>query len=68
VVRRVRALSVAFNEMAASLERAEQIRRQLLADVAHELRNPSTESAAAGLLRSRVVAPCNEVSDLVERF
>ena len=33
-------LAGAFNEMAASLERAEQIRRQLLADVAHELRNP----------------------------
>jgi signal transduction histidine kinase len=33
-------LACAFNEMAASLERAERIRRQLLADVAHELRNP----------------------------
>jgi two-component system, OmpR family, sensor histidine kinase BaeS len=33
-------LAGAFNEMAASLERAEQIRSQLLADVAHELRTP----------------------------
>ena len=33
-------LASAFNEMAASLEHAEQIRRQLLADVAHELRTP----------------------------
>ncbi len=33
-------LAGAFNEMAASLEHAEQIRRQLLADVAHELRTP----------------------------
>ncbi len=33
-------LAAAFNEMAASLERAEDVRRQLLADVAHELRNP----------------------------
>jgi two-component system, OmpR family, sensor histidine kinase BaeS len=33
-------LAAAFNEMAASLERAEQIRSQLLADVAHELRTP----------------------------
>ena len=33
-------LADAFNEMAASLEHAEQIRRQLLADVAHELRTP----------------------------
>jgi hypothetical protein len=32
-------LADAFNEMAASLGRAELIRRQLLADVAHELRN-----------------------------
>jgi signal transduction histidine kinase len=33
-------LAGAFNEMAGSLERAEHVRRQLLADVAHELRNP----------------------------
>ena len=33
-------LAGAFNEMAASLEHAEQIRSQLLADVAHELRTP----------------------------
>lgn len=33
-------LAGAFNEMAASLQHAEEIRHQLLADVAHELRNP----------------------------
>ena len=33
-------LAGAFNEMAGSLEHAEEIRRQLLADVAHELRTP----------------------------
>jgi two-component system sensor histidine kinase BaeS len=33
-------LADAFNEMAASLQHAEEIRRQLLADVAHELRTP----------------------------
>ncbi len=33
-------LARSFNEMATSLERAEHVRRQLLADVAHELRNP----------------------------
>lgn len=33
-------LAEAFNEMAASLDRAEEIRHQLLADVAHELRSP----------------------------
>lgn len=32
----------AFNEMAAALEQAEQLRRNLLADVAHELRTPLT--------------------------
>jgi signal transduction histidine kinase len=34
------AVAQAFNEMAASLERAEQLRHNLLADVAHELRTP----------------------------
>ncbi len=34
------AVSRAFNEMAADLEQAEQLRRNLLADVAHELRTP----------------------------
>jgi signal transduction histidine kinase len=33
-------LADGFNEMASSLDRAQQARRQLLADVAHELRNP----------------------------
>ncbi|MBX5491264.1 MAG: HAMP domain-containing histidine kinase [Chloroflexi bacterium] len=35
-------LALAFNEMAASLERAETARRNLVADVAHELRTPLT--------------------------
>lgn len=34
------AVARAFNEMAADLEQAEQLRRNLLADVAHELRTP----------------------------
>ncbi len=34
------AVARAFNEMAAGLEQAEQLRRNLLADVAHELRTP----------------------------
>jgi two-component system OmpR family sensor kinase/two-component system sensor histidine kinase BaeS len=38
----VAALAVAFNDMAASLERLEQARRNLVADVAHELRTPLT--------------------------
>ena len=33
-------MAIAFNEMAAQLEQAETLRRNLLADVAHELRHP----------------------------
>lgn len=33
-------VSRAFNEMAAALEQAEQLRKNLMADVAHELRTP----------------------------
>ena len=33
-------LATAFNQMAANLEQAEQLRRHLMADVAHELRTP----------------------------
>jgi len=33
-------LSTAFNQMAENLQRAEQLRRDLTADIAHELRNP----------------------------
>ena len=33
-------LSVAFNDMAAEIERHEALRRQMVADVAHELRTP----------------------------
>jgi signal transduction histidine kinase len=36
----LRAVARSFNEMAATLEQAEQLRRNLLADVAHELRTP----------------------------
>jgi signal transduction histidine kinase len=33
-------LSTAFNQMAENLQRAEQLRRDMTADIAHELRNP----------------------------
>lgn len=36
----IQAVSVGFNEMVEQLDQAEQLRRNLLADVAHELRNP----------------------------
>lgn len=38
----LRALADAFNQMSASLERAETLRRALVEDVAHELRTPLT--------------------------
>jgi signal transduction histidine kinase len=38
----IRSLARQFNEMAAALESAEQLRQNLLADVAHELRSPLT--------------------------
>lgn len=49
-------LAVAFNDMAGSLAEAETLRRRLVADVAHELRNPiaslraQTEAVAEGVL------------------
>jgi signal transduction histidine kinase len=36
----LRSLSESFNEMAASLERSDRERREMLADIAHELRTP----------------------------
>jgi two-component system OmpR family sensor kinase/two-component system sensor histidine kinase BaeS len=38
----VRQVASAFNQMADSLEEADQLRRNLMADVAHELRTPLT--------------------------
>lgn len=35
-------LATAFNRMSADLKRADQVRRQMTADIAHELRNPLT--------------------------
>ncbi len=52
----VAALGDAFNRMADSLEEAESLRRRLVADVAHELRNPiaaarvQAEGMAEGVL------------------
>ena len=52
----VAALGEAFNRMADSLEEAEALRRRLVADVAHELRNPiaaarvNAEGMAEGVL------------------
>src|SRR5204862_25162 len=38
----LRGLATAFNQMAASLERVEQLRKAVVEDVAHELRTPLT--------------------------
>jgi signal transduction histidine kinase len=52
----VERLGTAFNEMAGALEEAEQLRRRLVADVAHELRDPlaalqaQVEGVAEGML------------------
>ncbi|MCP4516557.1 MAG: HAMP domain-containing protein [Delftia sp.] len=46
----VQAVAQAFNDMAADLEQAEQLRSNLLADVAHELRTPL--SVVQGNLRA----------------
>jgi signal transduction histidine kinase len=62
------AVSRSFNEMVTDLEQAEQLRRNLLADVAHELRSPLT--VLRGNLRAILddVFPCdnNEIARLYE--
>jgi two-component system OmpR family sensor kinase/two-component system sensor histidine kinase BaeS len=40
--REVAGLALAFNDMALNLQRAEQLRRDMVADIAHELRTPLT--------------------------
>lgn len=51
-------LADAFNSMAAELERAEQLRRNLVADVAHELRTPlSNIKGYLEAIRDRVMKP-----------
>lgn len=60
-------LAASFNEMAASLESAEHRRRELLSDVAHELRTPlaTIEGYVEGL-RDGVVAPEGPTWTLLE--
>lgn len=56
----VRDLGAAFNEMADSLQESEALRRRLVADVAHELRNPiaSLRAQAEGIAEG--VLPADE--------
>jgi signal transduction histidine kinase len=54
----VAALAEAFNTMAADLEKNEQLRRNLIADVAHELRTPlSNIQGYLEAIRDRVIKP-----------
>ncbi len=69
-------LAEAFNSMAASLGRAEELRRNMVGDVAHELRTPLTnmrgqlEAVQDGLLEPRpeVVASLHEEVMLLARL
>ena len=54
----VAALAQAFNSMAADLEHAEQLRQNMVADVAHELRTPlSNIQGYLEAIRDRVIKP-----------
>lgn len=54
----VKVLAQAFNSMATDLEHAEQLRRNLVADVAHELRTPlSNIQGYLEAIRDRVIKP-----------
>ena len=64
-------LGEAFNDMAASLSEAEELRRRLVADVAHELRNPlaglraQVEGMAEGVLPADDAHMASIVDDTV---
>ena len=60
------ALAAAFNEMAEALESTERRRRELLSDVAHELRNPvATLNGYIEGLRDGVVQPDGRVWEIL---
>ncbi|TLM90920.1 MAG: HAMP domain-containing histidine kinase [Actinobacteria bacterium] len=67
----VAALGDAFNRMADSLEEAEELRRRLVADVAHELRNPiaairaQVEGMAEGVLPADAARLDSVVDDVM---
>ncbi len=59
-------LANAFNQMAASLERVEQLRRNMVSDVAHELRTPLTNIRGyLEALQDGVVPPTQETFQLL---
>jgi two-component system sensor histidine kinase BaeS len=60
--RELREVARAFNQMAVTLERAEELRRTLVEDVAHELRTPLTSLRGyTEALADGVVAPTPEM-------
>jgi signal transduction histidine kinase len=69
-------LARAFNSMASDLERAEQLRRNMVADVAHELRTPISnirgylEAVNDGLMKAdaRAIQSLNEESNRLSRL
>src|SRR5579872_1075718 len=57
-----RAIGDAFNDMAANLEKQAQRRRELIANAAHELRNPLTNlQGYLEALRDEVIPPTSEI-------
>lgn len=61
-------LAEAFNDMAGSLQRSESLRRRLVSDVAHELRNPIAALRAQAEAVAEGVLPMDEerMSSMVE--
>ena len=64
----VAVLGDSFNRMADSLERAEELRRKLVADVAHELRNPlaAARAQAEGMAEGILVVDPERLGSLVD--
>lgn len=64
----VRDLGDAFNEMADSLAKSEELRRRMVADVAHELRNPiaSLRAQAEGIADGVLPADRDRLTSLAD--
>ncbi len=59
-------LAASFNQMAASLQRLEQLRKSMVIDVAHELRTPLTNTRGyIEALKDKVLPPSQETFDLL---